>query len=64
MKEHIYTIPLTDALGEGSECLLCSIEKKCDDDAVSYFTGAAMMEPDVRCETNEKGFCQKYRNQM
>lgn len=64
MKEHIYTIPLTDALGEDTECLLCSIEKKCDDDAVSYFTGAAMMEPDVRCETNVKGFCPIHYKKM
>ena len=64
MKEHIYTIPLTDALSENGECLLCSIEKKCDNDAVDYFTGAAMMEPDVRCETNEKGFCPTHYKKM
>ncbi len=64
MKEHIYTIALTDALEEDSECLLCSIEKKTDEDAVSYYTGAAMMEPDVRCETNKKGFCPVHYQKM
>ena len=64
MKEHIYTIALTEALEENCECLLCSIEKKTDADAVSYYTGAAMMEPDVRCETNKKGFCPVHYQKM
>lgn len=57
MKERIYTIPLSEALEKDRECLLCAIEKKLTDDAVAYYTGAAMMEPSVRIETNEKGFC-------
>lgn len=64
MKEHIYTIALTEALEQDCECLLCSIEKKTDSEAVSYYTGAAMMEPDVRCETNRKGFCPVHYQKM
>jgi len=64
MKEHIYTIALTDALEEDGECLLCLVEKKINENAVEYYTGAAMMEPDVRCETNEKGFCPVHYKRM
>lgn len=64
MKEHIYTIDITDALAEKCECPLCIIEKKIDNDTVDYYTGAAMMEPDVRCETNEKGFCPVHYRKM
>ena len=64
MKEHIYTIVLTDALAEKCECPLCVVEKKFDADVVDYYTGAAMMEPDVRCETNEKGFCPVHFRKM
>ena len=64
MKEHIYTIDLTDALAEDSECLLCLVEKKINENTVEYYTGAAMMEPDVRCETNEKGFCPVHYKKM
>ena len=64
MKEHIYTIALTDALAEKCECPLCIIEKKLDSDTVDYYTGAAMMEPDVRCETNAKGFCPVHFRKM
>ena len=60
MKEHIYSIPLTDALKENCGCILCTIEKKLEDDALNYFLGPAMMEPDTREITNEKGFCRRH----
>ena len=35
MKERIYSIPLTDALREGDGCILCTIEKKLEEDALA-----------------------------
>lgn len=60
MKEHIYSIPLTDALKENCGCILCTLEKKLEDDALGYFLGPAMMEPDTREITNKKGFCRRH----
>ncbi len=60
MKERIYSIPLTDALRKSCGCILCTIEKKLEDDALNYFLGPAMMEPDTREITNEKGFCRRH----
>ena len=60
MKERIYSIPLTDALNEGCGCILCTIEKKLEEDALAYFLGPSMMEPDTREITNEKGFCRRH----
>lgn len=60
MKERIYSIPLTDALHEGCGCLLCTLEKKLEEDALEYFLGPSMMEPDGRELTNEKGFCRRH----
>ena len=60
MKERIYSIPLTDALREGDGCILCTIEKKLENDALEYFLGPSMMEPDGRLITNEKGFCRRH----
>lgn len=60
MKERIYSIPLTDALKENCGCILCTLEKKLEDDALNYFLGPAMMEPDTREITNEKGFCRRH----
>lgn len=60
MKERIYSIPLTDALRENCGCILCTLEKKLEGDALGYFLGPAMMEPDIREITNEKGFCRRH----
>lgn len=60
MKEKIYTIPVTDAFREESECPLCILEKKLEDEYVNYFLGPSLMEPDSRIETNNKGFCRRH----
>lgn len=60
MKEHIYSIPLTEALEQNCGCILCILEKKLEDQAIDYFLGASMMEPDSRAVTNEKGFCRRH----
>ena len=60
MKERIYSIPLTEALEGNSGCPLCTLEKKLQEQAVEYFLGPSMMEPDSREMTNEKGFCKNH----
>ncbi len=57
MKNQIYTIPINEAFDGECTCPLCKIEDKLDREAVEYTLGAAMMEPDFRIKTNEKGFC-------
>lgn len=60
MKETIYTIPLNEAYDEPCECPLCVIESRLEKEAIEYALGAAMMEPDYRIESNEKGYCNKH----
>ena len=60
MDEKIYTIPLNEAFDQDTECPFCSLYRKLEQKKLEYFLGAAMMEPDVRITTNEKGFCQKH----
>lgn len=64
MKERIYSIPLTDALNEGCGCILCTLEKKLEQDAVTYFLGPSLMEPDNREITNDKGFCPRHMKML
>jgi len=64
MKERIYSIPLTEALEENSGCILCILEKKLEEQAVDYFLGPSMMEPDSREMTNEKGFCKGHMKML
>ena len=64
MKEHIYSIPLTEALEEKCGCILCILEKKLEQQAVEYFLGPSLMEPDGRSITNEKGFCRRHMGML
>ena len=64
MKERIYTIPLTEALEVDCECPLCHIEGDIEEKTTEYFIGPAMMEPDTRTLTNEKGFCRRHYDKM
>lgn len=64
MKEHIYSIPLTEALRQKDGCILCTLEKDLERQAVTYFLGPSMMEPDSRQITNEKGFCHNHMKML
>lgn len=64
MKEKIYTIPINEAYEAECECPLCLIEKRLEKEAVEYELGAAMMEPNHREQSNEKGFCNKHYNML
>jgi len=61
MKEHIYTIPVNEAFAdESGKCPFCLLYDKLEEDELTLILGASMMEPDVRIQTNEKGFCQRH----
>lgn len=60
MKEKIYTIPVTEAFSEECECPVCVLQKKLEDEYISYFLGPSLMEPDCRLVTNERGFCHRH----
>lgn len=60
MKESIYTIPISEAFEAPGGCPLCAIRTRLEERWVEYITGPAMMEPEVRIQTNEKGFCRRH----
>ncbi len=64
MKEQIYTIPVNEVYETDCECPLCELEKKLEREALDYTLGAAMMEPDFRTVSNEKGFCNHHYNML
>ena len=64
MKEQIYTIPINEAFDEICECPLCVIERNLEKEAIEYELGPAMMEPDHRMESNEKGYCRRHLEMM
>lgn len=64
MKEHIYTIPLNEHFGKLEGCPICSLFHMLECNEVETITGAAMMEPSVRIQTNKEGFCEKHLMQI
>lgn len=64
MKEKIYTIPVNEAFDESTKCPLCYLRQKLEKEAVDYALGAAMMEPDYRIVSNEKGYCNRHFSMM
>ena len=69
MVEKIYTIPINEAFdraltSDTPECPFCLIEEMLDKNETERVMGAAMMEPDVRIETNKLGFCREHFDKM
>lgn len=64
MKETIYTIPINDAFDKNSECPVCALRTRLEEEAAEYALGAAMMEPDYRIESNAKGYCNKHYSML
>jgi len=64
MREDICTIPISEVFEPMDGCPICRMRNILEKRMVEYIMGAAMMEPDVRIETNKKGFCDKHFSQM
>ena len=64
MREDICSIPVNDVFMPKDGCPFCRMRDMLEDRMATYITGAAMMEPDVRVETNRLGFCTEHFNQI
>lgn len=64
MKETICTIPINDIFSEVGGCPICRMRDLVEKQYVEYITGAAMMAPNIRVITNEKGFCHHHYEMM
>ena len=64
MRDDICTIPVSEVFEEVDGCPICRMRDTIEKRIVDYILGDAMMEPDVRIETNKVGFCEHHYNQM
>ena len=64
MRYHIDTIPVWDAAKIDGECLLCALQRRVELQQIEYSLGASVMEPDVRIQVNQKGFCQHHQRML
>lgn len=67
--EQIYTIPVNEvfeasAADPACGCPLCMLYNRLEENELSLILGASMMEPDVRIQTNQEGFCRIHYDQM
>lgn len=64
MNSSVLTIPIEDVFKNTDGCPLCKMHTMLEDRFIDFILGAAMMEPDIRIETNKKGFCAEHFKQM
>ena len=64
MQDSIYTIPISEVFEPRCGCPVCTMRNTLEDRCIEYIMGAAMMEPDVRIETNKTGFCKEHFDMM
>ncbi len=64
MKDSIYTIPLSEVFEPKDGCPICRLRNMLEERCLEYIMGAAMMEPDIRIQTNQAGFCHPHFERM
>ena len=64
MREDITSIPISEVFEPRDGCPICRMRDMLEERMVEYITGAAMMESDVRQETNRQGFCSCHYEMM
>lgn len=67
--EKIYTIPVNEAFDRSAAdkncgCPFCALYNMLEQNEIDAVLGPSMMEPDVRIETNKKGFCKTHFDRM
>lgn len=67
--EKIYTIPVNEAFDRSAAdkncgCPFCALYNMLEQNEIDAILGPSMMEPDVRIETNKKGFCKTHFDRM
>lgn len=60
MNTSILTIPISEIFEPKCGCPICRMTEELETRSLEYITGAAMMEPEIRIETNKTGFCHEH----
>ncbi len=64
MRQDIVSIPIGEVFEPKDGCPICRLRDVLETRMIEYITGAAMMEPDIRIETNRTGFCFEHYQMM
>jgi len=60
MKLELETIPVWDGVASKSECYICDLMAEAQKDALYFYLGNSVMNPETRVKVNESGFCSKH----
>jgi hypothetical protein len=64
LKEDICSIPVNEIFEARDGCPFCRMHITFEERFIDFIMGAAMMEPDIRIETNKMGFCSEHYSIM
>ncbi len=64
MRADICSIPVAEMFEPKDGCPICRMRDMLEERMLEYIMGAAMMEPDVRIQTNKEGFCFTHYKKM
>lgn len=64
MRSDICSIPVAEVFEPKDGCPICRMRDMLEERMLEYIMGAAMMEPDVRIQTNKQGFCFTHYKKM
>ena len=64
MQYHLETIPVWEAMENESNCPLCCLYRKCEENEIDRSLGGSVMEPDARIRVNERGICAHHHQQL
>ncbi len=64
MKEHLETAPVREAVQGDNTCPICQLRRMIEQQTVERYLGGAVMEPDIRLQTNAVGFCAAHHQRL
>ncbi len=64
MKIQLETIPVWDGVKSDSECYICDLMAQAQHDAIAFYLGSSVMNPETRVRVNEHGFCYKHSQML
>ncbi|MCL2014483.1 MAG: DUF6062 family protein [Oscillospiraceae bacterium] len=64
MRDDLCTITVSEIFEDNEGCPVCRMRNRLDERFVDYILGPAVMEPDVRIISNERGYCREHLRQM
>ncbi len=64
IKYQLETIPVWDGITSNSECFLCDLMQEAQKDALKFYLGASVMNPETRIKVNDIGFCPNHTTML